>query len=1285
MAKNITKTSRWVDRRYGLEEVAGGATGGSASSGDLTNYYTKLQTDSSFVNIGGDTMTGDLNIGADLYLGTGGVGKIIGNADTGNDYIEIDSNDTDDIKLVVNGAHIFVVDSATAHVNGHLDVDDNVDIGGILSVTTASGEAGDFDANSIVKIENDASAFIEFKTPQAGYAGMYFTDNTDQAGGVVYGHNNSPNINTLGLGAWVGISLRVGSKSGVFAKTEVVGISATGVDVTGTLSTTSKLDVTGDIEATGDIYANDDFWCGDDLIMLSNAGAIRADTADGTDNQYVAISGGGGVSTTRGGYILLGGNESSTYPGNIVMRPGSGTGSGVHIDDTIFVANGDVSIHGLLNIQDTAPYIYMTDTNASGAPKSYISASSGVGGMLFAADYQALGTGPYMAFRVGDSGENAMMINSGENVVIKNDLTVQGSDVQVDGTLSVDTESWFIGKMDIDGSVMHDSAGGNQPFHISRYGDELQCLKIHVTDTDAVFESVQDENITSYGGFDFILDAGGVTNSFLIKKDSTTLFDVNDTTTTLATDNLTGNITFSSGFNGDGWKLEKTNINEYDLELDNMIIRGALRAYEFIIQKIRASNGAIWVSDAAKCVEGITYDDASILFRITFDEDYNVFREGDIIKTQAWNGTEIYSEEYVVETIDGSSAGLSPRSTVGINKNDGLALGYNDSSIAQMVDVDASAFSIGSLPLYGYDVTWSSVGTYIKSNSFNIRGVGPIDISLGWFPDTGGDNDLEFEVYSDGGTLLSETTSILVNDITNLEGYASTINVDVSAATDVSCHIRVKADSVNTGVSNFQIQGINEYTTSVQDTVVDSKNRDFVRIGNISDTGRQGSLYMTANDTDAPYLDVIDGVNIANIQNENIKTRLGKLDGLSFLDASISGYGLYAQNAYLTGFIDSDSGRIGGWQIDNGRLIAEGTNGKIDINSENQNIQIYDDEGSPKAKLGGTELSTLASLVGGTTYTYDTGECAGATLTYTNTTGQTSGTTKFILVNSGNVYDATSDNDSYHFNVGDDKSYSLSYSINMTEDPSLITPQAGAVSATIEGGYEITFTLKAYDHTDNLLATVVKKGGPNQSYYPDTIITTELGIIPDQCYFTLAYSIENDVKQADFNGIEFIGYQNIETEFTITTTELKIIGSVGTSEIASNGMQSVWDSDKYFRVDSVDATNFIQTAGEWDHQGGMRVNVTSSSAANYNMLVSDYMLSYSYGSPGGTVTLPASPETGQVYVISASASNGLVIVGNSKNIQYDGNSGAATMTLGAYETIMLIYQGSEWKALTKYA
>src|SRR5690606_13826840 len=54
---------------------------------------------------------------------------------------------------------------------------------------------------------------------------------------------------------------------------------------------------------------------------------------------------------------------------------------------------------------------------------------------------------------------------------------------------------------------------------------------------------------------------------------------------------------------------------------------------------------------------------------------------------------------------------------------------------------------------------------------------------------------------------------------------------------------------------------------------------DLVRIGNTTNANRQGALYLTASDSGAPFLDVIDGVNSASLANKT-KVRLGKLDGI---------------------------------------------------------------------------------------------------------------------------------------------------------------------------------------------------------------------------------------------------------------------------------------------------------------------------------------------------------------------------------------------------------------------
>jgi hypothetical protein len=87
---------------------------------------------------------------------------------------------------------------------------------------------------------------------------------------------------------------------------------------------------------------------------------------------------------------------------------------------------------------------------------------------------------------------------------------------------------------------------------------------------------------------------------------------------------------------------------------------------------------------------------------------------------------------------------------------------------------------------------------------------------------------------------------------------------------------------------------------------------EYVRIGNTTSGSRQGALYLTADDNEAPYMDIIDGVTaFSEISGSGgaIKVRLGKLDGITDagFGGAISGYGLYTENAYLKGNLSVSS------------------------------------------------------------------------------------------------------------------------------------------------------------------------------------------------------------------------------------------------------------------------------------------------------------------------------------------------------------------------------------------
>jgi hypothetical protein len=87
---------------------------------------------------------------------------------------------------------------------------------------------------------------------------------------------------------------------------------------------------------------------------------------------------------------------------------------------------------------------------------------------------------------------------------------------------------------------------------------------------------------------------------------------------------------------------------------------------------------------------------------------------------------------------------------------------------------------------------------------------------------------------------------------------------------------------------------------------------EYVRIGNTTDSSRRGSVYVTSNDSNAPYLDVIDGIAAHTDWGTagKVRVRLGRLSGI----AGGSGYGLFAgDNGAAWATVDAVSGFRAGY------------------------------------------------------------------------------------------------------------------------------------------------------------------------------------------------------------------------------------------------------------------------------------------------------------------------------------------------------------------------------------
>lgn len=103
-----------------------------------------------------------------------------------------------------------------------------------------------------------------------------------------------------------------------------------------------------------------------------------------------------------------------------------------------------------------------------------------------------------------------------------------------------------------------------------------------------------------------------------------------------------------------------------------------------------------------------------------------------------------------------------------------------------------------------------------------------------------------------------------------------------------------------------------QFTATLSSGDAPAAGMEFVRLGNTTDPSRQGSIYLTADDTFAPAIDILDGVTSFAEWGaaSKIKVRLGKLT--SGLNANLlpSGYGIYAPNAFLSGDLLTGGGAI---------------------------------------------------------------------------------------------------------------------------------------------------------------------------------------------------------------------------------------------------------------------------------------------------------------------------------------------------------------------------------------
>ena len=123
--------------------------------------------------------------------------------------------------------------------------------------------------------------------------------------------------------------------------------------------------------------------------------------------------------------------------------------------------------------------------------------------------------------------------------------------------------------------------------------------------------------------------------------------------------------------------------------------------------------------------------------------------------------------------------------------------------------------------------------------------------------------------------------------------------------------------------------------TTGDDTGIFEIGDELVAVGHTSNTSLDSCIYMSATDSDNPFLRVMDGISTygkwALGDKSTIKLQIGNLASLASYDIlpASPGYGLYSDNVYLKGLIQATSGLIGSWNIDSGAIYT-GTKHDLD-------------------------------------------------------------------------------------------------------------------------------------------------------------------------------------------------------------------------------------------------------------------------------------------------------------------------------------------------------------------
>ena len=462
------------------------------------------------------------------------------------------------------------------------------------------------------------------------------------------------------------------------------------------------------------------------------------------------------------------------------------------------------------------------------------------------------------------------------------------------------------------------NASGEYPASVDRYGNaKLKDIQgndatlNNVTGKGATFKTVETGSLTVNKTSATIDGMGNANVADLTARGDSMLRS--DVYTGLKNGNPTGKITkegqlqylsaiiyeflssetFVSGFLGEGFKIWQENGN-WHIECDNLTVRQTMNIFELLIQKIRSVNGAIVVSQSNGKLSAV--EEVGTQYKLTTGEEFPTFQEGDLVRCQTFAGyqgagltfdfTQFAKYDYSGGAFDSSLIDVTPDS-ISFNLNDtgNSGFAFYKFSESSPTPIEIPSFT---LTLEGGYPGMMAFAAGLDSNDSPVEGVGVLLQN--------GDNVIP-AIKSEQG--IHNFAITIIGDSGNGNGKVTVRQKKAEGSAPNNSLVKfywVEVKSVD-GTSFF-------VDKSEFNGVVPAVGDEVVQMGNTKNPERQALIYITAQESGHPYIEILNGVKTKSLSGTN-RTRLGDLSNIQ--DSAFpegqqpSGSGLYCDNAFLRG------------------------------------------------------------------------------------------------------------------------------------------------------------------------------------------------------------------------------------------------------------------------------------------------------------------------------------------------------------------------------------------------